>query len=78
LSSLRVEVVAQPHVPQRAPSRVNNLLGPLTYISALLDQGVDRLVTSELAAHSSPTTTERYDGRGERARRATAETIVVP
>jgi integrase len=49
-----------------------------TYISALLDQGVDLSVASELAGHSSPTTTKRYDRRGERARHAAAETIVVP
>jgi integrase len=49
-----------------------------TYISALLDQGVDLSVASELAGHSSPTTTKRYDRRGERARHAAAETIAAP
>ena len=49
-----------------------------TYISALLDQGVDLSVASELAGHSSPSTTKRYDRRGERARHAAAETVVVP
>ena len=49
-----------------------------TYISVLLDQGVDLSVASELAGHSSPTTTKRYDRRGERARHAAVETIVVP
>jgi len=39
---------------------------------------VDLSVASELAGHSSPTTTKRYDRRGERARHAAAETIVVP
>jgi integrase len=49
-----------------------------TYISALLDQGVDLSVASELAGHSSPSATKRCDRRGERARHAAAETIVVP
>lgn len=49
-----------------------------TYISALLDRGVDLSVASDLAGHSSPSTTKRYDRRGERARHAAAETIVVP
>jgi integrase len=49
-----------------------------TYISALLDQGVDLSVASELAGHSSPAKTKRYDRGGERARHAAAETIVVP
>jgi integrase len=39
---------------------------------------LDLSVASELAGHSSPSTTKRYDRRGERARHAAAETIVVP
>jgi integrase len=49
-----------------------------TYISALLDQGVDLSVASDLAGHSSPDTTKRYDRRGERARHAATEAILVP
>ncbi len=49
-----------------------------TYISALLDHGVDLAVASDLAGHSSPNTTKRYDRRGERARHRAAEAIVVP
>ena len=43
-----------------------------------LDQGVDLSVASDLAGHSSPNTTKRYDRRGEGARHAAAQTIVVP
>jgi integrase len=49
-----------------------------TYISALLDQGVDLSVASDLAGHCSPSTTKRYDRRGERARHAAASRLVVP
>ena len=49
-----------------------------TYLSVLLDQGVDLSVASDLAGHSSPNTTKRYDRRGEAARHAAAQTIVVP
>ena len=49
-----------------------------TYISTLLDQGVDLSLASDLAGHNSPTTTRRYDRRGERARHAAAGALVVP
>lgn len=49
-----------------------------TYISALLDRGVDLSLASDLAGHCSPITTKRYDRRGERARHAAAATLVVP
>jgi len=49
-----------------------------TYISTLLSRGVDRSVASDLAGHSSPNTTRRYDRRGETARHAAAEAAGVP
>jgi len=49
-----------------------------SYISALLDQGVDLSLASDLAGHNSPTTTHRYDRRGERARHAAAASLAVP
>lgn len=49
-----------------------------TYVSVLLDQGVDLSVASELAGHSSPNTTKKYDRRGEGARHRAAEMVVVP
>jgi len=48
------------------------------YISVLLDRGVDLATAADLAGHASPNTTKRYDRRGERARHAAAEAIVVP
>ena len=49
-----------------------------TYISSLLDQGVDLSVASDLAGHSSPNTTKRYDRRGERAAHKAAVAAVIP
>ena len=49
-----------------------------TFISMLLDRGVDLSVVSKLAGHQSPETTARYDRRGERAKHAAAETITLP
>jgi len=49
-----------------------------TYISALLDHGIDLSIASDLAGHNPPTTTKRYDRRGERARHAAAAALSVP
>lgn len=50
-----------------------------TYISTLLDRGVDISVVSKLCGHhSGPNITARYDRRGERAKHAAAETIALP
>jgi integrase len=50
-----------------------------TYISTLLDRGVDLSIVSKLVGHASgPAITARYDRRDERAKHAAAETITVP
>jgi len=50
-----------------------------TYISTLLDRGVDLSIVSKLVGHASgPAVTARYDRRDERAKHAAAETITVP
>jgi integrase len=49
-----------------------------TYISNLLDAGVDLVVASDLVGHSSVQTTRRYDRRGARAKRRAAEVARVP
>ena len=49
-----------------------------TYISTLLDRGVDLSVVSKLAGHQNPNVTARYDRRDERAKHAAAETITLP
>lgn len=49
-----------------------------TYLSQLLDAGVDLATARLLAGHASVETTARYDRRGEEARRRAVEQIHVP
>ena len=49
-----------------------------TFVSSLLEAGVDVFTVQKLAGHAEPATTARYDRRGETAKRKAAQSLSLP
>ncbi|MEM1179696.1 MAG: site-specific integrase [Acidobacteriota bacterium] len=49
-----------------------------TFVSSLLESGVDVFTVHKLAGHAEPTTTARYDRRGEAAKKRAAQSLCLP
>ncbi len=49
-----------------------------TTVTHMLDAGVNVFTVQNLAGHADPTTTARYDRRGENAKRRAVECLTMP
>jgi len=78
LASSSIQYILDQHASAAAVSSFSPHDMRRTYISELLDAGADLSVAQQLAGHSSPTTTARYDRRDSRARHEAVKRLHIP
>lgn len=82
ISAERITTQAVWHVLEQRAAQVGLRIRPhdlrRTFITRLLEGGIDVLTVQRLAGHADPRTTSRYDRRAEDAKRRACETLEIP
>lgn len=78
LSGVAIDAIVKQRCDQAGVKLVTTHDFRRTFISVLLDQGVDLVVVSKLAGHANVNTTARYDRRDVTARKRAVQALHVP
>jgi len=78
LSSIAIYNMLQKRAAQAGVAHVSPHDMRRSFVSDLLDAGVDLAAAQQLAGHASVVTTARYDRRGEASKRKAVETLHFP